>query len=341
MILSQILRFLVLFVFGALLCVLNFPLPWLIGGIVGSIILTLFNQKLMMHKHIREVILSAVGLQMGGLVDAQTILQIKAAPILVIILLILMPLYIIIGAYCYHKIMGISKKDSFFCSVPGLLSYVVIVAEEQKCDIPLIVLSHAVRLLLLTIILPLILIGRSVQNSSMMESLSFGSVEVFLSSLIIIILLVFVGRIVAKTKLPAVWLWLGFLIAGTCKLYMNIDLTPPPVIMVVIQLLLGSFIMMGFTRQNFFRPLSFYIKLLLALFANFLVIILACVMIAAIFHFDLQTLLLAFSPGGLEAMVLISISLASNPILVSAMNVLRMVYLSVLIPIMMRYIPKN
>lgn len=341
MILWQILRFFVLFFFGGLLCALNFPIAWLIGGIIGSIILTLFNQKLIVHPKVREIILSAVGLQMGGLVNGQTIIQIKAAPILVIILLLLMPLYIVIGMYSHHKIMGISKKDGFFCSVPGLLSYVAIAADEQKCDVPLIVFSHAIRLLLLTIVLPLILIGRAAQNPSIMESLSFGSMIGFFQSIIIIILLVVMGRVITKAHIPAAWLWLGFFTGGIGKIYLHIDLTPPPVIMVMIQLLLGGFIMMNLTKESFFRPLLFYIRLFLALFMNLMVIALACIFIAVIFHFDLRTLLLAFSPGGLEAMVLISISLASNPILVSAMNVLRMVYLSILIPVMIRYIPKD
>ncbi len=72
----------------------------------------------------------------------------------------------------------------------------------------------------------------------------------------------------------------------------------------------------------------------------FLFVIFLFLLLFSLTKASFPMILLAYSPGGLEAIVLIALTLSFNPILVSTLHIIRMVYLGFLIPFVDKLPPR-
>ncbi len=306
------------------------------GGVLGSFILSLLNLKLIFPPVFRPIVVSLIGLSMGSLVTLETLTEVTLNFPLFIGLLIFIPLYIAFSTYAHHKIMRIPLGDSFLCSMPGLLSYVVIIAEEKKCDFALIMLVHGFRLIFLVIIIPLWLVGRIPPVAPLAAEFSFDMLNfTIIAGLIGVIL--WMGKYLSQLKITAPWLLAAVILSAVISLIFNFKVSPDAISMTLAQLFLGSMVGGNIKRESLKRPLSFYLKMIFVFGLCLLFVILTSALLLNFTTVSFSTVLLSFSPGGLEAMVLIAITLNLNPLLVSALHIMRMIYLGFLMPFMDRF----
>ncbi len=321
----------ILFIFGIVFYQLHIPLPWLMGGVVGSFILSLFNIQLTLPPSVRAIILALIGLSMGSLITPQAIQEVAVNLSLFIGIFLFIPLYMAFSTYLYYKIMDIPLRDSFLCSAPGLLSYIVIIAEEKQCDFALIILVHTLRLIFLVIILPLWLVGSLPQNLPIFHFLSFQPFNL-IKLILIILFILWVGRYASRLKITAPWLLISIILSAFLLFGFNYKLSVDPLLLTLSQIFIGNLVAGNTKKETLKRPLIFYIKMLLIFALCLLFVIFISLLLFSITNASFPMILLAYSPGGLEAMVLIALALNLNPLLVSALHIIRMIYLSFLIP---------
>ncbi|MFV0430571.1 MAG: AbrB family transcriptional regulator [Alphaproteobacteria bacterium] len=338
---SNLCKILIVTLIAALFSKLNFPVPWIMGSLMGAFFLAIIGYKIEVPPFVRGYILSIVGLQMGSLVTYDMLVELRGGIGLLVGLFILVPLYMVITQALYQKIMGFSAQDGFLCSAPGLLSYVLIVAQEKKSDLSLIVFTHTLRLIFLVVILPLIIVGSIVHNPPVIESFKINNFENIIQTLLIVFLIIIFSKYLVRLKLIAPWLLVAIFVSTISILGFHYSLKPSPIFLTMSQIALGCMLASNINRNDFRRPLSFYLKMLLVFALSLTFIILGTFIVITLTDIDVKTALLAYSPGGLEAMIMISVTLASHPLLVSAAHVIRSLYLSLIIPIMFARIEKN
>lgn len=321
----------ILWGFGALFFFLHIPLPWLVGGVIGSFCLSLFRLNIILPKVFRPIIMTLIGFSLGSLVTVETLKEVSINIPLFVGLIVFIPLYMAFSTYAHHKIMRISLTDSFLCSAPGLLSYIIIIAEEKKCNFGLIMLVHGLRLIFLVIIIPLWLMGITPTYTAFVSEFSFHINNLVMISILTAFVLV-IGIYLSKLKITAPWLLASVMISAFVSLNFSYKVTPDPIAMTFGQLFLGSLVGGNIKRDSLNQAFSFYIKMIFVFALCLLFVVFSAIILLNFTTVSFATILLAFSPGGLEAMALMAIALNLNPLLVSALHILRMLYLGFLIP---------
>jgi uncharacterized protein len=147
------------------------------------------------------------------------------------------------------------------------------------------------------------------------------------------------GLVLVRLRVMAPWFLGGMVAAGALQLGGILHGAPPPPVGNFAMLLIGVFAasrMAGTSAQTIkalWRPsLSLLLcSVTVALLGGYITHVISGV--------SLANALIAFAPGGLEAMVVLGLSLGLDPLYVTSHHVGRFVMLSLLLPFLSRRIP--
>jgi len=226
---------------------------------------------------------------------------------------------------------GYEPMTALLSATPGHLSYVLGLSTDLDADVPRVALVQTVRVLLLTLLVPVLIALWGVEGTAYLTDR--GAISPLALVLVFPIALV-LGLVFQRLGVPAPILMGGMAVSAFGH---GLDLTPGtlPVWLTTAALMcMGALIgtrFRGFDRRG----------LLGALAAGLVTTIIACavaavgaVIAAQIVGLPAAALLLAFAPGGVEVMAALAIETGLEPALVAAHHVFRLLALTVLVPIM-------
>lgn len=318
---------------GAALGIPGFPAGWLSGSILAVSVWAIAGRPVLFPHYLANIVFVVVGTSLGAAVTPETIRQMATWPLSMAALAVAMMLLTVSVASYLYLVHGWDPLSALFASAPGGLSQVLGLAAQTGADLRAVAMVQSVRLLLLTVIMP---VGFASVAGTGPPPLPGGGF-VLANSYGELAALVTVSTAVAVT---AYWvrvpggLIVGAMVAsgalhGSGLVHVNL---PAPII-------ITSFVMTGALIGARFAGTSFRLLLELArvalgaLLVGLTVAVVSAVVVAWLLSLSAGGMIMAYAPGGLEAMTILAFALHLDPAFVGTHHLARFLFVSLTIPI--------
>ncbi len=325
---------------GVLFKNLHMPLAWMLGSMVFTTIASLAGAPLLASDKLRTLVIPILGVMLGSAFSPSIISKVH----LWLPSLAIMVIYVTIVAgsvgFFLHRFIKIDIATSYFSATPGGLATMVILGVKKGGNEQTIALTHSVRILLTVLIIPLWL--QFFEEDSISPVINFTILSEFsLKDGFILTLCGVVGFYIGKLiNLPSYQLLGPMIVSTLIHLFGISGANPPTEIINIAQVIIGSGIGARFAGISILHVS----KVLISAIATTIYIISLAALIswglAIITGLPFQALWIAFAPGGLAEMSLLSLSMGIDPAFVSTHHLLRVSFMIVLAPIVFKIFEK-
>lgn len=295
---------------GLLFWTIHSPLPWMLGAMVACAVASLARLPVATPTFARPPVTALVGTVLGASFTADAFAHSRDW---LLPLAVLVAFLIVGGASTYAVLRHVGRYDratAFFGGMPGGLVEMVTLGKEYGGDDRLIALAHAARVFLVVLSLPFVLQMISGQplprTSGPYVSPSAMSLEQglwFIGTYIAGLLLAWVA------KLPARYVFVPLALSSFVHLSGLTDFVLPTAVIVAAQVTLGAVVgcrFVGLDRKVIFRSLGLSVLATATLLCATLFF---AAFAAHVTDVPIESLILAYSPGGLAEMSLVALAL--------------------------------
>lgn len=309
----------------------GFPAAVLTGPAAAVSLATLLGLRTAIPPLLRDAVFLVLGLQIGSTVTPEVIETALAWPVSLLMLTATLIVVLQSARAVLRRGFGYDRMTALLAATPGHLSYVLGLSTDLAADVPRVALVQSVRVLMLTLLVPVLIALWGVEGTAQLADRGESSA---LSLAVLFPLALGLGLIFRRLSIPAPLL-LGAM--AVSAIGHGSDLTPGamPAWMTVV-----AFVCMGALIGTRFRGLDRR-GLGAAFLAGVVTTLIACAVAAAgawlaggLVGLPPAALLLAFAPGGVEVMAAIAIETGLEPAFVAAHHVFRLVVLTVLVPVL-------
>ena len=322
---------------GALATVFNLPAGWLVGSMIFCATLVIAGVPLFLPDWVRQVIFVLLGVSMGSGFTAETMATLFKWPASLIGLVVAVVGVMVTGVMFLNRVAGWDKPTAFFASVPGAMSYVLALALRSSADTRLVVVAQMLRLMILMALLPIIVRTTMPFELPVTPPASAPALGLFAGLAIEITLGFALGFLLERLKVPA-GLMVGGMMAGAgIHLSGTVLGMMPPFILNPSQVLLGAFIGLRFSGTDLRLLRDAAIPSLLSFFIAITIAAAAAYAVAHGLSLPVGQVLVAFTPGGLEAMTMLAFVLGVDPAYVGVHQLARFLGLSLFLPFIARF----
>ncbi|WP_090070091.1 AbrB family transcriptional regulator [Cohaesibacter marisflavi] len=315
---------------GALAHWVQFPAAWLTGSLLAVAITSLAGVHLNLPTLLRDLGFAQVGLILGSGFSPEMLHAIAAWPLSILMLAVTV---VVIAASAYwvlRKVGGWDHATALFSSLPGALSYIMVIAEESKADMTRVAIAQSLRVFVLVSILPIILMpftdgvtSRVTADTVTLDVLHLAMMVAGVALLVPIML---------RLRVPSGLMLSGIAVSGT--LYLTGFYHEPFPNWFTIP----GYLTVGINIGGRFAAISVrdLVRLsgisMLSLMVSAGVSGAAAVLCATLLDFPMGQVILAFAPGGFDTMVLLSFLINLNPAYVTGHHLVRYLGLVLLTP---------
>jgi len=309
----------------------GFPAPALTGSAIAITIAGLAGLKLDVLQPVRDAAFLIIGMTMGAGVTPEVIETARQWPASFIGLAISIVATFWLGAWALRKFWKYDRPTAILSSTPGHLSYILGLSSETKGDIAAISVVQSIRVLALTLIVPFAIMGlgygaTTVSARPEMALLPLG---------LIMLCSAFAGFILNRFRIPAALLLGGMLVSTVSHLLGWVEGDVPVWLSMPAFAVMGTIIgtrFSGVSMKTLARSAGAGIAITLLGFA---LCVAATVAVAALVDVPIPQLLIAFAPGGVEAMAAMAVMMNADPTFVAAHHVWRLAILTFLAPMVL------
>jgi membrane AbrB-like protein len=313
---------------GGLFEALSMPAGWISGGILAVALSSFAGVETEVPRSIRPLIFLFLGIFAGSGARPETLEQIVTWPISFAILAVCVPL-VIAASYSWLRQARWDRNTALLASVPGGLSFIIAAAEATRADMRKVAITQSLRLLILVETVPLIVlaIGASRQAAAAgRELIGLGDIA------LLAVVGTIGGLLVGATGLPG-GLILGGLL-GSATLYVSgiVDGALPHWVVV------PGMVALAAIAGSRFRPGDRHllpaivgpgiIAFLIAAIISFA----GAALVTLLLGVELAQTMLAFAPGGLDALTILAFAMNLDPAYVAAHHTARYLFLALVIP---------
>lgn len=318
---------------GLLFSLVGLPIPWLGGAIAATALLAIAGVDVGVPQLMRPLIFVLLGISIGAAVGPETLPAMARWPASIAILVLYVPVAIL-ASYAFFRLFArTSPSTALFASTPGSLAFVLAYASGTGADMRSVVVTQSVRLVVLVLLLPLAVVpavAPAPQSGTM--ATGFEQIWLFAAASAGAALVAWRLRIAAAPLIGAM-----LVSAALHASDLNGARLPPELVnvgMVALGCMIGARFH-GARRDELARVSLLGIgaaALALALSAGFAFVV------NRLLGLGFGQAMLAFAPGGVEAMTLIAINLDLDPAYVGVHHVARIVMMPILIPLFARWL---
>jgi len=318
---------------GAVFAFFDLPAAWLAGSLVAVSALALSGVPVYVPDLLRKIIFVVLGISLGAAVTPETVAGIRTWPITLALLVLSLPVTMGAVMLYLHYVSKWNYRETLYASAPGALSAVLAMASEAKVDVRMVAFVQTVRVFLLIAALPGMLLAAGLSAST-------GGVPAFpsvhaatLEGTLIMAGTGIVSALLAeRLRIPGGLLIGPMIVNGILHGAGYVQGGIPPL------LLLISFVVLGaFTGTRFVGTTAAMIKrLLVDSIGAFIVALVVCVAFALLAAWlageNPAKTIVAFAPGGLEAMTILAFMIGLDPAFVGAHHLARFVLIALVLP---------
>ncbi len=313
---------------GALAWAIGVPAPWLAGSLVATLAAVGFGFRLALPDMLRKAAFILLGLQTGLSVTPETLERARQWPLSILGLALTVAIIVWACMRYFERVAGWSRASSLFASLPGALSLVLLLAENSQADMRRVVVAQCVRLVLLVVCLPFIIQLIAPAHAALTTAAIASPLDMLLMAAAATV----GGLLLERLKVPA------GLILGACLASAALALTgvlngaAPDMLLIPANVVLGVMIGLRIEGTTLSDLRAMTGASLLAFMLALGISVVGAIATTYFTSLPLALTLLAFAPGGLEAMTIMAFALNLDPAFVAAHQVFRYVGLVLFMP---------
>lgn len=322
---------------GAVFEFFELPAGWLAGALVAVSALALFGLPVYVPDLLRKIIFVVLGISLGAAVTPETVAGIRTWPITLALLAASLPVTMGAVMLYLHYVSKWRYRETLYASAPGALSAVLAMASDAKADVRMIAFVQTVRVFFLIAALPGMLLAAGLSASVGAIPPTAGIHVATLSDTLIMTVTGIASALIAeRLRIPGGLLIGPMLVNGILHGTGYVQGNIPHF------LLLSSFVVLGaFTGTRFAGTTAAMIKrLLIDSIGAFIVALAVCVGFALLAAWlageNVAKTIVAFAPGGLEAMTILAFMIGLDPAFVGAHHLARFVLIALCLPFVAR-----
>ena len=320
---------------GALCYMLGVPAPWLAGSLVATIIAVYTHQRLDLPEGLRSSAFILLGVQTGTAVNADTLTRAAQWPLSILFLAVTVGLIVWSCTVYYTKFRDWDRPTALFASLPGALSLVILLASSSGADMRRVTIAQCVRLFFLIAALPAVIKYISPLHATGNSATTMGSIW---EIIILVVASAAMGLFFAKVKIPAGLILGASLVSAGLGLSGIVHGAAPNSILIPANIILGVMIGLRFKGISFSELRAAFNDGFAGFVIAMVIAIIGAVATSAVAGLPLALTLLAFAPGGLEAMTIMAFALNLDPAYVAAHQVARYIGMVILMPAVTAYV---
>ena len=316
---------------------LTMPLAWMIGAMIFTTGAALSGAPVRGSRRIRTIFIPVLGIMLGSSFTPETLGQVSSwVPSVVTMLLFVIIVVAAVGVFL-HKAMGFGPVSAYFSATPGGLATMVVIGGEMGGDERRIGLTHSIRIMLTVLIIPFYFrifegyVPGGLEPLGSLVDLSLQDAAILASCML--------GYPLFKVlRLPSAQI-LGPMILSAIIHMTGLTTAKPPVEIVnVAQLVIGTGIGARFVGVSVMR---LYPVMVAATGGTIFMVgfaAVAALALEALTGLPFAAIWLAFAPGGVAEMTLISLALGVDVAFVSTHHLVRVVFMVIAAPVIFHFI---
>jgi hypothetical protein len=322
---------------GAVFAALGLPAPWLAGGMLGVVVGLAWGLDLSLPDRLRDAAMFVLGVSMGSGVTPATFEGIARWPASLFGLWAVVALVMVASTWAARRCFGWDRPTAVYASAPGALATVMILADAAGANMRRVVVAQSLRLFALIAVLPpavaLLQPGPVAAVAPVPPAgagLLSGAAEhlaIFGAGL--------VGALACRLlRMPAPLLVGGLL--GSAALHgLAVATAPvPPALLVPSFVVIGAYVALRF-KGTTRAALQAELAASLAMFGiAAAVAALGALAVSRLAGLPLAEVLVAYAPGGVEAMAILAFALGLDVAYVATHHVVRFLSLALALPLL-------
>jgi membrane AbrB-like protein len=322
---------------GAVFAFFDLPAAWLAGALVAVSALALAGVPVYLPDLLRRIVFVILGISLGATVTPETVAGVRTWPITLALLAVSLPVTMGAVMLYLHYVSKWNYRETLYASAPGALSAVLAMAADAKVDVRMVAFVQTVRVFLLIAALPGMLLAAGLSASVGAVPLSAGVHAATLNDTLIMVGTGIASALIAeRLRVPGGLLIGPMLVNGVLHGTGYLQGSIPSIF------LLSSFVVLGaFTGTRFAGTTAAMIRrLLIDSIGAFVVALTVCVIFALFAAWlsgeNVAKTIVAFAPGGLEAMTILAFMIGLDPAFVGAHHLARFILIAMLLPFVAR-----
>ncbi len=313
----------------------SLPAYLLTGPALFVSILGVLGLRLEIAPLARDFAFLVIGVGIGSTVSAETLQLLLRLPAAFAALAIMLFVTMWCSQWVMQRFFDFDVRSAVLASAPGHLSFVIGLSAQMNVDVLRVTVAQSIRLLSLTLLVP---IAAALVGVTISSDVLAGSVTLSWTAFgILLVLGLGAGLILMRLKVPAAILIGAMVVSAVAHAADWVHGGLQPQIASLGFVTIGTLIGTRFSGVN-------WTSLASAMGAGLVTTVLAsgftlltAILVAPFLDIGIPTLLAAFAPGGFETMIALGAVLGGNAGFVAACHVARLMILTVLIPIVLKF----
>jgi len=308
---------------GFVASLLHIPLPWMIGSLLGVIILQCIkeNNAFMPVLGGRKLGQYIIGIGLGLHFTRSVMAEMLAnLPLIICCTIITLIMSIVLNMWALRG-NNFDKATVFFASLPGGTTEMVNIGTMFGGNASIIVAAHSLRILLMVIIIPpafsLVFHTDSLTHH---HQIANWQQMMLLCAVSFCVVLLWI-----KLKQPNPWLLGSLFACAAGSVFGDLQIALSPLMGKIAQCLLGCSLGCSFNRGFFRSSPKFLLQIGLATILMMIIVVLLSVVISNFVQVNYLGLILGMMPGGITELTLTAEALSLSVALVASLHILRIV----------------
>jgi uncharacterized protein len=322
---------------GALASAVGLPAPWLVGSAAAVAAAAFTRLHVNLADALRDASFAMIGIAVGASVSPETVRLATRWPFSLLALAACLALTTAASSVYLARVRGWEAETAFLSATPGGLSLALALAAQGYGDLRAVSLSQCIRLMTLTIGLPLAIGG----GGAVLRPLPGATMPLHLVGLLLALSLA-AAVVLARAGVPAPLLIAGMVVSAVPHLLGVIPGNVPEAAAIPV------FVVVGCTIGVRFRGVT-PAELRRGVGAGLVMVAIASAISAAFaagvaraLHMPFAQAWVAFAPGGVESMTAMAIALGIDQAYVGVHHLVRILLLSALLPlVLMRIVSRR
>ncbi|WP_245259020.1 AbrB family transcriptional regulator [Salinarimonas rosea] len=325
---------------GWLFTVLGVPASWLSGAVVAVILLGRFGLAVIMPRALAETAMVVSGAVIGAGMTPDTLAAVGRYPLSLLFLTAAVVATTFASSLVLMRGFGWQRDDAVLATVPGALTAVMAIAAERRADVAGIGIVQSTRLLFLIIVLPFLVAagGGGGDAAAVVGAAPAPAPETAGAGTLAVVLLggVVVGVGFERIGLAAPLLLGATLFSGVAYVSGTVAGPIPEAIATLGFVLIGVYIAQRFNTLDLAAIRRLVPAALTAFVVGMTVAGAFAGLAVAFAGAPLAEALVAFAPGGLEAMVVLALVMGLDPLYVGVHHFVRFLGIGFVLPVVFR-----
>ncbi|MGM7604885.1 AbrB family transcriptional regulator [Proteus mirabilis] len=307
---------------GGLLTLSGLPMALMFGPIVVVIIAYRFKWQLSVPKHTLTFIQLTLGTSVGLMFNQVHLGSADNLVLLLIILVICLAIQFVVSFLWFHRHIGWTKEEAMLGAVPGAMAAILALTDHTKTPPQKIVISHTIRLIVL------IIMAGFIVGSDKATLTEFTLPEMTLLSSMWLLLIVALGLVsgllLQRIHFPAPFMLTSLGSAILVQSFVSEPIAFPMLLNELSMVLIGMNIGAHFVVFPFASLIKNAFSSVQVVIINVILTVIVALSAAYLTGAPWTTLVLAWAPGSMEAMIFAAITMNVDAAFVMSNHILRM-----------------